>query len=460
MIRLFLIFSVLLLATAGAVWMADHRGVVQIDFEGVQVTTSFAAIILLLGFTGVLAAFLTWFIGWLRAEMPIVGHRRNIKRQSRGFDLLNKSLVALSAGDPKLASRLIARAEVLLPPQPMVHLIAAEAASRSGNDGEAQKRYHTLAASDDGRLIGLRGQLNKAQQKGHVHEALKLARAALAENKNSPWAMKACFALEVAGGHWVEALSIMDGQVKAGFVTRVEAERHKAALYFAKATEASLRGASDVAIKDYQLAIKHRRDFAPATAALAKVYHSQGNSKKAVKLIKDGWQVMPHQSLRRAYRTFDVTESKAGWLQRVRGLVAGNPDHLESRMLLLGALMDAGEYAGAVGIMEQITADLTTADQKPTKNLAALKLRLAREAGDAVPEGYETQSLENDVIHAVPDPAWHCTDCGHSPTAWGVLCEGCGGFDTFEWRNSYQQTPVSQTAKTHNERSPMILLSD
>ncbi len=186
MTRLLLWFMLILAVAGGAAWLADHPGAVTIDFQDLRFYTSFAA--LTLGAAGLmaLAALTMWLFGWLRRDMPFFGSNQVIKRQARGLKMLNQSLVALSAGDHKLAGRLIGQAEVLLPPQPMVHLIAAEAASRAGDHQTAAKRFQALEATEDGRFLGLRGLVGEAKRLGRDEEALRLARTAfVTENRKA-----------------------------------------------------------------------------------------------------------------------------------------------------------------------------------------------------------------------------------------------------------------------------------
>lgn len=249
MIRLVVWFSMVLVAAALAAWLADNPGAVSIEFQSYAVDTSFAALALLIAIAGLIAGGSVWLYGWLRRDMPVFGSNQIIKRQSRGFKLLNQSLVALSSGDAGRARALIEQAEVLLPPQPMVHLIAAEAATRAGDHTAASKRYAALEDTDDGRLLGLRGLLVEARRTGHESEALRLARVAFEENRKSPWVLKTLFALEVAAGNWHEAEAALEKVAREKLLETNMIARHKGALAYAEATELKLKGEKTAARK-------------------------------------------------------------------------------------------------------------------------------------------------------------------------------------------------------------------
>ena len=139
MLKIVTFFLTVFVVALLAVWVADNPGTVTIDFQAHRINTSFAIIIAVIALIGALAGGTVWLIGYLRRELPVIGKNASVKRQTRGLKMLNQSLVALSAGDHKLASHLVSQAEVLLPPQPMVHLIAAEASTRNGDFKAAKK---------------------------------------------------------------------------------------------------------------------------------------------------------------------------------------------------------------------------------------------------------------------------------------------------------------------------------
>lgn len=423
MTRIVLWFLAILIVAVGAAWLADHPGDVVIDFQGLRFYTSFAALAAF-GVAGMaLAALGMWLFGWLRRDMPFFGSNRVIKRQGRGLKLLNQSLVALSAGDHRLASKLIDQAEVLLPPQPMVHLIAAEAAARAGDHATAAKRYQALEGTDDGRFLGLRGLVGEAQRQGRENEALRLARTAFSENRKSPWVLRTLFSLEVAAGNWAEASAALDKVAREKLMDDSRVRKHRGALAFAEATEANLKGDTLAAKKSFKKVLSYRADFAPATAALAKIELAGGNKKRASKLIEEAWQNLPHPTLARVFKELDAAESAKDWLTRVRALTASKPEHPQSMMLMVDALMDAREYAVAKPLLDKLIK------AAPTRAAWQYRLALAHALGE------DPDPIEAALATAEAGEGWRCDACGHAPHAWSPLCPSCGSFDTVDWQD-------------------------
>ena len=440
-----MIFAGILGASALGAWVADHPGDVTIQFETVTVDTSFAAVTLAVAALVFFTGLSVWLVGWLRREFPIFGSNREIKRQSRGLTLVNKALVALSAGDHKLAKRLIGQAEVLLPPQPMVHLIAAETASRSGDMEAANARYKALETSDNGRLIGLRGLVTEARRLGHNNEALSLARAAFEENRKSPWVLKTLFSLEVAAGHWGEAETALKKVVKEGLLDSETHVSHTATLLYGQAVEAGLAGDQKQAEKLYKASLAKRPGFAPAVAALAKLDMQGGHPRRAEKRILDAWRDMPHPALAVVYKELDTGEARSDWVKRVRALIAPLTDDPEALILLSDALMAADRPEDAKPLLEKLTV------LRPTKRVWRLRLKLAQVLGE------ETTAIEAALLQAPEGFAWRCQDCGEVAVNWSALCPSCGMFDQITWQSGIDIKPQRSAKQTE---ATILLLED
>jgi HemY protein len=428
-----------------AVWLADHPGVVTIDFQGLRFYSSFAELALIGFILSVLAGGLVWLTGWLRRDMPFFGSNQVIKRQARGLKMLNQSLVALSAGDHKLAGRLAGQAEALLPPQPMVHLIAAEAAQRGGDHPAAAKRFAALEEMEEGRLLGLRGLLAEAKRTGRESEALRLARVAFEENRKSPWVLKTLFSLEVAAGNWVEADAALKKVMQEGLLEKDTGTQHQGALAYAEAMESSLRGDKPAARKGLKKALSLRSGFVPATVALARLEFSDGNKKRAEKLVMGAWSSDPHPGLAKLYKEFDISEAKSDWLKRAKLLVDKKPDHPASLLLLTDALMDAGEYDAAKPVLEKLVKE------SPTRDAWQFRLALAHVLKE------DPDPIEAALAHADDGALWQCGDCGHKPNGWSPLCSHCDGFDTIMW---HQKAELVDSHQRFDADNTIALIAD
>ena len=425
MIRLFLMFALLLGLAALAAFLAGNPGSVQLDIGSWRVDTTVAVLVAFLAIWSLLLAFLLSLWSLFRRDMPLFGSNRHIKRQTQGMTLVNKSLVALAAGDHRTARRLANQASLLIPHQPVLHMIQAEAALKSGDHDEARQHFSALEASDDGRLIGLRGLLADARRTGRGAEALRLARTAFEENPKSPWVLETLFSLEVANGNWADAARALDRVAKLKLLDLSEIASHRGALAYAEAAEASVRGDQVLARKGYASVLKYRPDFAPAILAQAQIETQAGNKSKAEKLIRKAWSKTPRATLARAYKGLDVAESRIDWIKRAEKLSSGNPDHPESLLLLGDAYLDAHQTERATPVISRL--------METVKDRRAWSLRLR----EATQLGQDTDAIEEALEHAPLVPPWVCTSCGHAAQHWTPLCEACSGFDSFQPGEEY-----------------------
>ena len=422
MTRLLIVFGFIFALAYLGTLIADYAGVVNIDLGDRVISTSLTTILglsALMIFTAIAG---TALIAWIINDATFVGRQSAVRRQGRGFAKLNSALVAMAAGDHRMASKLVGEAEVLLPPQPMVHLLAAETALRDGETETARKRYEALEGMEDGRFLGLRGLVQTARQMGREAEALTLARAASDDRPNSPWVLDTLFSLEVTAGHWAEAGQVLDRMAKRGLKDADRVASHKGALAFGEAVEAGLSGDHQQARKLYRQALKVRPGFAPATAALARLEQAAGRRKAAEKLILNAWAEAPFPSLRSAYKSLDVTENRADWLKRARRLAETNPDHRASLLLVADAALKAEDLETANSVLSRLTG------QKPDREILQARLTYARQKGEPL------ETIEQQLSHARLGPGWSCRSCYHPANAWVPLCPHCGAFDSLDWQ--------------------------
>lgn len=443
MIRVTLYISLLLIAIAGFAWMADHPGAVTIAFEGLELNTSFAALIFAIALMMLFASLMLYGWIWLKTDAPIFGKNRIYKRQRQGFDYLNQSMLALAAGDTSRARRLINNAAVLLPPQPMVQLIAAEAATRDGDHTAATKHFRALEQDDKARFLGLRGLIGEAKRSGRAAEALRLAKDALKENKKSSWAIDTIFQLEIAAGDWSAANITLTNARKLNLFDAETTKNHRSALVYAQAIEQALAGDENAARKSYALSLKDRPGFVAAADRLARLEHNAGKKTKAAKILATAYGHNPHRALITTLLNLNAAVTDQQWLTKVTKLVSGQSDHATSLLALAEAELACDNLKASHKHLDVLVKE------SPSRAAWSLMAHLIdAEDGDS--------QHARDKSHSAPmDPSWECDSCGQNLTAWLVICPSCGGFDCISWgdhtiteKRSYKSAPPSEIPLT------------
>jgi len=419
MIRLFIMVGLLAMIAALSAFLAGNPGRVDLSIGAWRISSSFAMLAVVVAFWTLLITAAMWFLAAVRRHLPGRSPQAVAKKQARGLQLVNKSLVALAAGDHRTAHHLAGQAALLLPDQAVVHMIQAEAALHKGNHADARQHFAALEQSEDGRLLGLRGLLADARQTGRDQEALRLARVAFDENRKSPWVLETLFSLEVAAGNWQEATTALDLVAREKLLDAERLASHRGAILAAEAGEAALAGDLESARKTYQKVLKNRPAFTPAVLALVQIAQQQGARAKAEKQIFAAWAHRPAGALARAYKGLDVTESRADWVGRAEKLAAQNPSHMESDILLADAYLDAQQPERATLVLARLHQSQQHIDQR----FWHLRLREATQLGQ------DTDAIEEALDHAPHHPAYICGSC-HAPAQhWTPICAECGAFD-------------------------------
>ncbi|MFZ5610468.1 MAG: heme biosynthesis HemY N-terminal domain-containing protein [Pseudomonadota bacterium] len=439
-----LVLFILLLALAGAaVWLAERPGTVTFVWEDWRLDTSVAFLALVVLALGLVLWLLGRAWGWLRHGHVMSPARRAARRSARGLKDLDGALVALASGDAKQALRLADSAIKRLGASAMAHVVAAQAAIQAGDAARADRHFKELAASAQGRFIGLRGQIQAARQAGETARARALAGEATAAAPKSRWAALTLFEMTAQEGDWASAEAMLKKLVALGAITPETAARHRAALHYGQAVAAERAGQGAQAL---QFALKaHKADtaFAPATVLAARLLKNAGRASRAAKLIERSWRGIPHPSLAEAYATLTPTETAEARLKRFERLAALNPDHPESRIRLAEAALGASAPEKA----REALAPLLRGQVRARVARLMLAVEEAREGAAA-----DKAHWADLATSGVGEPAWRCASCGSERARWLPHCANCGAFNSLAWNQG--ESPPAQVDM--DETLPMI----
>ncbi len=334
-------------------------------------------------------------------------------------------MVAVAAGDAATAKRMAQRADGLLNEPPLTMLLSAQAAQLGGDDRAAKRYFTQMLERPETAFLGLRGLLTQAIRGDDRVEALALARRARALQPNTPWLLATLYDLEARSGDWAAAEKTLQDGVQNGAVKPEDARHHRAALLLERSFEAERRGRSDAAMTHAQAAHDLLPGFAPASDRLARLLLRAGEPKRAAKAVMRTWRISPHPQLADVYREVVDGYDPLARVKLFEKLAAQAPNHIESRIAMARAALDAKLWGEA---RKNLNRALET---RPSRRIHLLLAELERaEHGD---EDAARAWLAK-AADAQADPAWTCRSCGAVSVDWAGLCGHCGGFDTLDWR--------------------------
>ena len=338
--------------------------------------------------------------------------RRAAQRRRTGDIAVNRTLLALAAGEKGDARREASRARRLLGDTPQTLLLAAEAGRLGGREDEAETAFRALAERQDGAFLGLRGLLRQAIEREDWAEAATLARQAETVQPGAAWLRHERARLAIRAGNWSEALALAD------------ADAPKAALAAAAAE------AEPDATRAQRLARQAWQDDASlpsAALAYARRLREAGRESRALAAIRHSWTVAPHPDL--AAFALATIEDPMERLKAAQRLTDANPQHAESRLLLARASLEAGLTGEARRHAEAARA--------AGLNQRRLWLLLAEieeaEAGDTEEGRLAQRDALRHAATADPDPQWRCNACHTAHASWSPTCPDCYAVGSLRW---------------------------
>src|SRR5579884_2860800 len=202
MLRVVLFLIALGLVAAGFAWLADRPGDIVLTWQGYRIETSLMVVVVGL-IALIVAAVLLWSIlrAVLRAPENLSLFFRH-RRAMKGYQAISRGLIAVGAGDLKLARLSADDAGRLSPGEPLALLLQAQAAQMAGDRAAAEGAFRAMTRNDETRLLGLRGLYIEAQRANDYASARKIAEEAAAAAPALGWAAEAVLADRCAAGDW------------------------------------------------------------------------------------------------------------------------------------------------------------------------------------------------------------------------------------------------------------------
>jgi HemY protein len=402
------------LCVAGAWWVAALPGSISVTIGSTTIETSTPVGLTLLAllFLAIYIVIRTIVTVWRSPRT--IGRWRRDRNRIKGDLAVNRALVALAANDPGAARREAGRSRRLLGDTPLTLLLAAQAGRQAGREEEATEIFQALAGRADGRLLGIRGLLRQAVARQDWPTAARLAEQAEAAHPGAAWLTEERRRMALMTGQYREALRLMGPPRRNAADPAARAALGVAAAEEETDTNASLRLAKQ--------AFEAEPALAPAAIAYATRLRTGGRERSGLDILRRCWSLLPQPGIAEAYMT-GITDplsrhSAAG------GLVAANPSHPDSALLLAHTALEAGLTAEARRHAE--TARSAGLDDR---RLHVLMADLAELDGDAE----ATQDALRSIPGAKAGPTWRCLHCGTIHAEWHAVCDACGTPGRIKW---------------------------
>ena len=353
MIRLVLFLVVAVALSLAAAWLADHPGRVALTWQGMQIETSIAVLLVGLLLFAVAVIILFELLRLLGGAPRRIGRRMRRSRADRGYQALAQGLVAAAAGDTASAKLLNRRADKLLGHAPSTLLLSAQTAQLENNETAARAKFEQMLKHPETEFLGLRGLLAQAMKEGDWETALSLARRAYLRRPHTPWVLTTLFDLQTRSGLWTEALSTVGDMARHKLIDRQTATRWRALLYHQQAASQRAAGRPFDALALARKAHKLQPDFAPIAVQTSALAGQANQQSLARKVLQRTWKTKPHPALAKAYLGLDGQVPASERLKAIERLHQLKPDDLESELVLAEQAIAAKAWPAARAALER-----------------------------------------------------------------------------------------------------------
>jgi HemY protein len=423
MLRLVFLLIILAALAFGFSQLADQPGDISVNWGNLHIEVS-----LLVGTIGLLLAVVVLSILWglIRFILRIpslVSLANSARRRAKGFSAISRGMVALGAGDQKVAHLAAREAEKHLKDEPLALLLKAQTAQMAGDRQTAEATFAQMTQHPEMRVLGLRGLHVEARRRGDTSSAHLHAREA-AKHAAVPWASEALLEHATAHADWTAALAHIDRAVAARLIEKTTANRQRAVLKTALALEKQADEPVE-ALKLGKEAMALAPDLIPAMALVARLYVGAGDHRKARKLIESVWPKLQHPDFVRIYLDLPGGDKAAERLKRAETLLKMAPDAPDSMLAVAKAAIATRDFNRA----ETVLAPLVQLDgpERPT-NRACIAMAELEEARGT--EGRAREWLAR-AARAPRDATWVAD--GVASDLWAPVSPVTGKIDAFRW---------------------------
>ena len=452
LVKVVLFVAIVTVATLGAGMLLETGDVLRLSVAGweftlgpIQAIVAIIAAFVLLWLVSKLVGLLLAILRFLNGDETAVSRYFDRDREARGYQALADGMLALAAGEGRLALIKAQRAAGYLDRPELTNLLVAQAAEAAGDSTKASDAYKALLADQRTRFVGIRGLLRQKLAEGDTETALKLAEKAFEMKPRHMESQDILLKLQSDSADWKGARTTLGAQLKSGALPKEVYRRRDAVLALQEARTIFDDTASIEAREAAIAANRLSPDLIPAAAMAARSYVDKGDKKNAARVLKKAWEAMPHPDLAAAFAEIEPEETPAQRVKRFRLLTAIAPDNPQSRLLLAELNIAAEDFPAA----RRALGDLPTVH--PTQRSLAIMAAIERGEGA---DDTTVRAWLSKALTAARGPQWCCDKCQAIHADWAPICGNCAGFDTLSWR---EPTETSGHSATGAELLPLLV---
>jgi HemY protein len=408
------IFVIFMIATA--VWLAENKGSVTLNWLGYEITTSVAV---LLGVSSLLFIILALGLYVVLTLLHLPLHwrdKKRIKRQKQGIDYAGKALVAIASQQGDLAESLAKKAHILLGEHALTLLLQAQAAQLQEKTARTTQLYTEMIKHPETGALGMRGLITNARKNNDTATTQKLITNFYHTHPTNTWATENFVHAAMKACHWEEAEQAVNKAIDQKILPRTLGQQLLQGIFLEKSRMLPASEALELLERAYRLAPQNIASVVSYAKALF-----PANEKRARTILYKAWKNDPHAMLAKAFQESVVFLDPFAAYKQIKYFVAPHPTLATSLLLLSHAEKQMGILGKA---KELATASLRIFPSKEAYNLCAELAVLSLEKTTDIDKN---RRLAEDAASIFD---WSCSACHQTVIEWHAICPQCDGFMT------------------------------
>jgi HemY protein len=416
MIRKIFATTFLIALIAGAVWLADNKGTVNLVWLGYEIQTSVAVLLGAASIVFVILALGLYFLLTL-AHFPLHWRdRHRLKRQQQGIDYAGKALIALASQQGDLAESFAKKAHGLLSDHSLTLLLQAQATQLQQNTAATTRFYTDMTKRPETTALGMRGLITNARKTNDTSTTQKLITDFYYAHPENVWATENFVQEIVKEKNWTTAEQAITNALTRKILPRAVAQQalqgvllEKSRLLSGSEALALLERAFNLDKKNVPTVIEFAHALLPTQEAPART------------LLYKTWKKNPHPALATAFQASVTMLEPFAAYKHIKYFTAPHSQRANSLLMLAEAEFALGIVGKAKDLAERA---LKTAPSRDALTLLA-KIATEEKQPEKIREKYALEAQQAAPLHD-----WTCHACGNHPATWHAVCESCDGFMT------------------------------
>lgn len=430
------------------VWLAGQSGETRLSIFGYIIEMPSGLLMALIILVIALAIAANQLMGRLWQWPERWQRNRERKRWLRGKDAILGGLIALNMGDRKAAKKYLSRIERTLTDDPLLHLLKAQAAWRSGEWIEAKKSLQILEKHQSTAALGKVGLFHLHVEKGEKEQAWQIGQSLLNETAIPADALNALHRLAMERQDW----NLARHTLEAMGLDKKTLQDKMALLFAEKARCALIKSDFQEALDNANEALKNQNEFLAARLIKLRALLALGKEKRAQKALREFWRDHPHDALIPFYCLAHGNNDPITCAQEIPDFIKDHPGNPSSQRLAAEIYKSAALWGEANRYL-----GLLAANEEERNSLSHSTCLLGAEIEEAMGNGEEVSKWLKKMEYAHPEKRWTCHICTHHPEDWVYFCPTCHTAESIQWRHaSPKKVSIARSEQPLLRRSSIL----